>query len=130
MHPYNLGLFAPLLYYTNTWYGKYLPMSSSTAWDNTGKAYNVQKVLNPNTTLNLAAYKAYSPIFLSTTWALSYAFSFAATPAYLVHTFLYYRKQIWIQARRSLSEQPDIHARLMSKYREVPDWWYALIFSE
>lgn len=23
---------------------------------------------------------------------------------------------------------PDIHARLMSKYREVPDWWYAVIF--
>lgn len=27
-----------------------------------------------------------------------------------------------------MSEQPDIHARLMSKYPQVPDWWYLIIF--
>jgi hypothetical protein len=27
-----------------------------------------------------------------------------------------------------MSEQPDIHAHLMSKYPQVPEWWYALIF--
>ena len=48
--------------------------------------------------------------------------------ATLTHTFLYYRKQIWTQARRSISEQPDIHARLMAKYPQVPEWWYAIIF--
>ncbi|VDB95510.1 unnamed protein product [Peniophora sp. CBMAI 1063] len=47
----------------------------------------------------------------------------------LTHCFLYYRKQIWVQARRSLSEQPDVHARLMAVYREVPEWWYAIIFA-
>jgi OPT oligopeptide transporter protein len=48
----------------------------------------------------------------------------------LTHMFLYYRRKIriWIQARRSLSERPDIHARLMSVYTEVPDWWYLTIF--
>ena len=50
--------------------------------------------------------------------------------ATLTHTFLYYRKQIWNQARRSIGEQPDIHARLMSKYPQVPEWWYAIIFCE
>ena len=52
------------------------------------------------------------------------------TLATITHTFLYYRKQIWVQARRSMSEQPDIHARLMSKYQQVPDWWYAIIFGK
>ena len=33
-----------------------------------------------------------------------------------------------IQARRSLAEQPDIHARLMSQYAQVPEWWYLCIF--
>ena len=33
-----------------------------------------------------------------------------------MHAFLYFHKQIWVQARRALHEQPDIHARLMSKY--------------
>ncbi len=45
-----------------------------------------------------------------------------------MHAFLYFRKQIWTQARRSLHEQPDIHARLMSKYPQVPEWWYLCIF--
>lgn len=27
-----------------------------------------------------------------------------------------------------MHEQPDIHARLMSKYPQVPEWWYAAIF--
>ena len=43
---------------------------------------------------------------------------------------MYYRKQIWVQARRSMHEQADIHARLMAKYPQVPDWWYAIIFGE
>ncbi|KAG8995390.1 hypothetical protein FRB94_009181 [Tulasnella sp. JGI-2019a] len=118
----------PILYYTNTWYAKYMPISSRTSFDNTGAKYNVTAILTPENTLDLAAYKAYSPLFLSTTFALSYGLSFAAITATIVHAFLYFRKQIWTQARRSLSEQPDIHARLMSKYREVPEWWYAIIF--
>ncbi len=43
---------------------------------------------------------------------------------------MYYRKQIWVQSRRSMSEQADIHARLMAKYPQVPDWWYAVIFGK
>jgi OPT family small oligopeptide transporter len=27
-----------------------------------------------------------------------------------------------------MSEQSDVHARLMAKYPQVPDWWYAVIF--
>ena len=47
-------------------------------------------------------------------FVLSYAMSFASITATLVHAVLYFRKQIWVQARRSLHEQPDVHARLMS----------------
>ena len=63
------------------------------------------------------------------TFAVSYGISFAAITATLTHAFLFYRKQIWSQARRSLKEQPDIHARLMSKYEQVPEWYYGVIFS-
>jgi len=59
---------------------------------------------------------------------MAYGLSFASITAVLTHVFLYYRQKIWIQARRSLSEQPDIHARLMSVYKEVPNWWYLTIF--
>ena len=118
----------PILYYTNTWYSKYLPISSDSSYDNTGAPYDVSRIVTPEGTFDYEKYKQYSPLFLSTTFALSYGLSFASITATIMHTFLYFRKQIWIQARRSLSEQPDIHARLMSRYPQVPEWWYAIIF--
>lgn len=115
--------------YTNVWYSAYLPLVSSHSFDNTGAVYNVSKIINADSSFNVDAYKAYSPLFISASFAIAYGLSFASITATLTHTFLYYRKQIYIQARRSLSEQPDIHARLMSVYKEVPDWWYLVIFS-
>jgi OPT family oligopeptide transporter len=61
-------------------------------------------------------------------FAMNYGLSFASITAALMHTLLYNSKQILTQSRRSLSDQPDIHARLMSVYKEVPDWWYLFIF--
>ncbi|KAH7922249.1 small oligopeptide transporter [Leucogyrophana mollusca] len=118
----------PTLYYTNTWYSKYMPMSSRTSYDNTGAAYNVTRITNADASLNLTAYEEYSPLFLSTTFAMSYGLSFASITATLMHAFLFFRKQIWVQSRRSMHEQPDIHARLMSRYPQVPEWWYMIIF--
>src|SRR5258707_715510 len=105
-----------------------MPLVSSHSFDNTGASYNVTRIINADASFNLEAYQAYSPLFISATFAMSYGLSFASITATLTHIFLYYRKQIWTQARRSLSEQPDIHARLMSVYKEVPDWWYMTIF--
>jgi OPT family oligopeptide transporter len=45
-----------------------------------------------------------------------------------MHAFLYFRKQIMVQSRRAMHEQPDIHARLMARYPQVPEWWYMVIF--
>jgi OPT oligopeptide transporter protein len=90
--------------------------------------HNVSKIINADSSLNIEAYKAYSPLFLPVSFAMSYGLSFATITATLTHTFLYYHKRIWTQARGSIFERPDIHARLMSVYKEVPDWWYLTIF--
>ncbi|KIY53558.1 small oligopeptide transporter [Fistulina hepatica ATCC 64428] len=117
-------ILTPILYYTNAWNSKYMPISSLTSFDNTGARYNVSRILNDDTTFNATAYAQYSPLFLSTTFAISYGLSFASITATLMHALLYFRKQIWTQARRSMNEQPDIHARLMSRY---PQWYYACV---
>ncbi|KAF8966107.1 OPT oligopeptide transporter [Flammula alnicola] len=92
--------------------------------------YNVSKIVNPDSTFNEAEYEAYSPLFISTTFAISYGLSFASITATLTHAFLYFRKQIWTQSRRAMHEQPDIHARLMARYPQVPEWWYAIVFGK
>ena len=91
----------------------------------TGRPYNLTRILNPDSTFNLQAYKSYSPLFLSATFAISYGLAFASITATIVHAVLYFRKPISLHLHRSLGEQPDIHARLMSQYLPVPAWWYA-----
>ena len=124
-----IGIVAPIMYYTNAFYTYHLPISSTHSFDNTGKSYDVNRILDGGT-FNNTKYQAYSPLFLSATFTLSYGLSFAAITAVLTHTFLYNGKQIWNQSRKSMHEQSDIHARLMAKYPQVPEWWYAVIFCE
>ncbi|KAG6000246.1 hypothetical protein E4U43_001656 [Claviceps pusilla] len=117
-----------ILHFSGAWYAKFLPMSDSSTYDNTGALYNTSRVLNPDLTLNEEAYEKYSPLFLSTTFAVSYGLSFAAISSLIVYTYLHNRKQIWRQYRNSSTEKPDIHMKLMRKYKEAPDWWYMGLF--
>ncbi|KAI6047012.1 OPT oligopeptide transporter protein-domain-containing protein [Pisolithus marmoratus] len=118
----------PILYFTNTWDSLYMPIQSRQVYDNTAQPYNVSRVLTDENVFDQAAYDTYSPLFMSYAFSTFQFLSFAAITATLTHTFLYFRKQIVKQARRSLAEQPDIHARLMSLYPQVPDWWYLALF--
>lgn len=117
-----------LIHYSGAWYSKFLPISDSGTYDNTGAAYNVSQVVTPQLTLDVKAYEAYSPLFLSSTFAVSYGLSFATITSLVVYTYIYYRKQIVAQFKRANTEEDDIHAKLMRKYPEVPFWWYGIIF--
>ncbi|EFX00268.1 small oligopeptide transporter [Grosmannia clavigera kw1407] len=119
---------AILLHYSNVWYGHFLPISDSATYDNTGAAYNVSRVLTAQFTLDEPAYRAYSPLFLSTTFAISYGLSFAAIASLLVYTYLHHSGTIWRQYRNSTNEKPDVHMRLMQRYKEAPSWWYFSLF--
>ncbi|KAI0816343.1 OPT oligopeptide transporter protein-domain-containing protein [Xylaria sp. FL0064] len=116
------------LHYTGAWYSQFLPMSDASTYDNTGAIYNVSRVLTPELRLDEGAYRSYSPLFISTTFALSYGLSFAAITALVVHTFLHYSGTIRAQYQNSTHEKPDIHMKLMRKYKEAPLWWYTSLF--
>ncbi|KAB5570146.1 OPT family small oligopeptide transporter [Coniochaeta sp. 2T2.1] len=120
---------ASVLHYSGTWYGWFLPMSDSSTYDNTGSTYNVSRILTADFTLDEEAYKNYSPLFLSTTFAMSYGLSFAAIASLVVYTYLHHGQMIWRQYQNSTNEKPDIHMKLMRKYKEAPTWWYLSLFS-
>ncbi|KAF8559373.1 OPT oligopeptide transporter [Imleria badia] len=119
-------ILAPILYYSNSFFMSYLPMSASIAFDNTGMAYNASQVVT-NGIFDIAKYEAYSPAFLSATLAIAYGVSFASFTSVIVHTFLWYRRDIMKRFRSNLKDERDVHARLMRSYAEVPQWWYALL---
>ncbi|KAI1048280.1 hypothetical protein LB506_002871 [Fusarium annulatum] len=118
------------LHYGGAWYAEYLPMSDSGTYDNTGRKYNITRILKMDDfTLDEEEYKNYSPLFISTTFAISYGLSFAAISSLVVYTYLHNGKQIWQQWRNSTNEKPDIHMKLMRKYEEAPTWWYMSLFA-
>ncbi|KAK4137776.1 small oligopeptide transporter [Trichocladium antarcticum] len=120
---------ASTLHYSGAWYSQYLPMSDSNTYDNTGKQYDVSRILSADYTLDVEAYNNYSPLFLSTTFALSYGLSFAAIASLVVYTYLHHGKTIWRQYKNSTTEKPDIHMKLMRRYKEAPTWWYMSLFA-
>ncbi|PWY74905.1 small oligopeptide transporter [Aspergillus eucalypticola CBS 122712] len=115
------------MHYSGMWWFEYLPISDSNSYDNTGAQYNVSRIMNSDFTLNVQAYKEYSPLFLSTTFSLCYGLSFATIIAILIHTGLFHGKELWVRFRNFGKEEEDVHARLMSKYKPVPLWWYAAV---
>ncbi|KAJ5225195.1 hypothetical protein N7468_006420 [Penicillium chermesinum] len=114
--------------YTGALYSEYLPINTSTTFDNTQQAYEVRNILGPNFSFDEKKYKAYSPMFLAPTFALNYGLSFAALTAVLVHVVLYHRTEIWRRFREARNQESDIHLMMMKKYREAPEWWYGALF--
>lgn len=48
--------------------------------------------------------------------------------ATIMHTALYYGADSWRRARNSKYDEPDVHLKLMRKYKEAPEWWFFAVF--
>ncbi|KUI68534.1 Sexual differentiation process protein isp4 [Cytospora mali] len=118
---------APALHFTNTWYALFLPFFSDGSYDNTQQSYNVTRILKPNFTLDVEAYKNYSPIILPTTFAMCYGLSFAAISCVIVNTVLFNGKEIYQRFKDRDGVMDDVHAKMMKKYKPLPWWWFMCI---
>lgn len=118
----------PILYFTNTWDAKYLPVISTSTFDNKQKKYDVNSILKPNFVIDQEKYKNYSPLFVPFSYLLSYALNFAAVIGIFTHTILYNGSDIYQRLKNSSHGGEDIHKRLMKNYKECPDWWYVILF--
>ncbi|CAE6413329.1 unnamed protein product [Rhizoctonia solani] len=119
-------IIAPILYYKNVFFSKYMPISSTGSFDRWGEEYKPLNVIIDGQ-FDVEAYKAYSPLYISMTFALSYGLSFGALTSTVVHTWLWYRHDIVRQFRSSMKDETDVHSRLMLAYPEVPQWWYVVL---
>lgn len=115
--------------YTGTWHQDYLPISSTSSYDNTGHRYNVSRILTEDLRLDVDAYKKYSPLFLGTFFSLCYGVSFGALSSVIVHTVLFHGREIYERARLARNQDADVHLKMMKKYRDTPDWWYYVWFA-
>ncbi|KAJ5162830.1 uncharacterized protein N7500_004660 [Penicillium coprophilum] len=101
---------APILYYKNVLFSAYMPIVSTAVFDNTGRPYDVSRILTKDFLFDEKAYQDYSSVYLPITYVLSYGVQFAALTSLVTHTICWYGKDIWHQTRKAFEER-----------REVPD---------
>ncbi|KAI0140100.1 OPT-domain-containing protein [Hypoxylon sp. NC0597] len=99
-----MWIIAPIGYYCNLFYSSYMPILSASVFDNTGKIYDVSKILTSDFLFDREAYSNYSRVFLPITYVLSYGLQFAGLASLLTHTTCWHGKDIYVQWKRSLKE--------------------------
>lgn len=63
-----------------------MPISASGTFDNTGAKYQIKAVITDGL-FDSEKYAAYSPIFMSATFAVNYCLALAGFTAVVVHTY-------------------------------------------
>lgn len=90
------------MYYSNALHSAFLPILSSSVFDNTGKPYDVSRILTPEFLFDRDKFEAYSNVYLPITYALAYGVQFAGLAALVTHTACWYGKEIWQVSRQSM----------------------------
>ncbi|KAK6906266.1 OPT family small oligopeptide transporter [Kwoniella mangroviensis CBS 8507] len=140
-----IGMFATFFmivgfYWSNVWNTGYLPINSNHVFDNTGSAFDVQKVIDDRGIFDAAKYQTYSQPWMAAGNLVVYFWFFAQYTCTISYAFLFHRREIvhgfkgmWNSLRRNKKDDTvddlseDIHCRLMRSYPEVPEWWYGLV---
>lgn len=99
-----MWIMAPILYYRNALFSSFMPIISSAVFDNTGKPYDVSRILTKDYHFDHEAYTKYSKVYLPITYVLAYGVQFAGLSALVTHTICWHGQDIWQQSKKSLAE--------------------------
>ncbi|CAI8494580.1 unnamed protein product [Pichia kudriavzevii] len=129
------------VYYTNYKWTGFLTINSNSIFDNTGESYQVQKVMS-NGKLDLAKYAQYGPPYYTAANLVVYGAFFAIYP----FGFIYTLWEDWTNVKKAMigffdmlknpkslftesnfANYKDPHSRMMSRFKEVPDWWFYVV---
>ncbi|WFD42790.1 hypothetical protein MPSI1_001440 [Malassezia psittaci] len=120
-----MWIVAPIMYFGDVKDFAYFPFNSSHAFDRSGQRYDLHRVMEPHSyQFDGAAYNGYSPVFLPTTFVISYFTGFMTISAILVHSVLNHGEDFLRCIGRRPRAPDDVHAQLMRSYKKVPTWWY------
>ncbi|KAG6405415.1 hypothetical protein SASPL_133004 [Salvia splendens] len=115
----------PISYWFNIYNAKVFPIFSDELFTSSGQIYNISSIIDSSFHFDDAAYQQQGHLHLSTFFVMTYGVGFAALTATVVHVILFHGREIWEQSKSSFNEkEKDIHTKLMSKYRQVPEWWF------
>ncbi|XP_077248497.1 oligopeptide transporter 7-like isoform X2 [Tasmannia lanceolata] len=121
-------ILTPITYWCNVYMAKTFPIFSDGLFTTSGQEYNISSIIDSNFHLDVEAYEKNGPLYLSTFFAMTYGVGFASLTATIVHVLLFHGREIWELSKSAFQEKRmDVHTRLMSKYKQVPEWWFVCI---
>ncbi|KAJ4806374.1 oligopeptide transporter [Rhynchospora pubera] len=121
-------IITPTAYWLNLYNAKSFPIFSDGMFTASGQKYNITSIIDSNFHLNTEAYEKNGPLYISVFFAVTYGGSFATLTATVTHVFLFHGREIWQLSKSAFQEKKvDVHTRLMSKYKQVPEWWFICI---
>ncbi|KAI9364147.1 OPT family small oligopeptide transporter [Pilaira anomala] len=141
-----LWILAPLVYYYDVWHAQSFPFLSNSIFqllpNGTSTIYPQHKVLNPDNSLNETALEEVGRPHFASISAIQYIFLNFAVTASITHIALFHGKEIRANFKAILKdirrkkgeaveeedEHMDPHMKMMSFYKEVPTWWYYLVY--
>ncbi|XP_076899890.1 oligopeptide transporter 4-like [Bidens hawaiensis] len=120
----------PLSYWGLDLYGAgKFPIFSSHLFTKEGHKYNISAIVNDKFQIDMVKYEEQGRIHLSTFFALTYGFGFAAIASTLTHVAFFNGREIYDRFRASHNEKEDIHTRLMKRYKDIPNRWFHLLLA-
>lgn len=118
----------PIMYWLDVYKAKTFPIFSDDLFTSTGQKYNITAIIDSNFHIDLQAYEREGHLYLSTFFAMTYAFSFACLTATIIHVLLFHGRDLWLLSKSAFKEKKmDVHTKLMQKYKQVPEWWFICI---
>ncbi|KAL3504978.1 hypothetical protein ACH5RR_034819 [Cinchona calisaya] len=108
---------------------KTYPFFSSHLFNKQGQQYNVSAIVNDKFEIDMAAYEQQGHVNLTMFFAITYGLTFAAVIATITHVACFNGKEIYDQFRASSKGKPDIHTKLMRKYKDIPAWWFGIMLA-
>ncbi|KAK6199220.1 OPT oligopeptide transporter protein-domain-containing protein [Scheffersomyces amazonensis] len=126
------------VYWSNYKWTAYLPINSSSLFTNTGEPYEVTSILNSKSLLDQSKYDVYGPPFYSAANLVLYGAFFALYPFAIVYEIgtkyesMYSAMKSFILGLRNYRKSTfegfdDPHTRMMTAYKEVPDWAFLCV---
>ncbi|KAG0376601.1 hypothetical protein BGX24_007488 [Mortierella sp. AD032] len=126
----NYWVILPIMWLTNTLgtrtFGR--PLTSRLFHEN-GTKFDINSVLNVDFSLDVAKYDAGTPAVMTPLYALVFFVSFVALSGCVSHIICFHGASIVSNWKRAIDgDGDDIHSRMMRKYPEVPQLWYAAFY--
>ncbi|KAG2181569.1 hypothetical protein INT44_008384 [Umbelopsis vinacea] len=128
----SVWVLVPIAKFNGLWGSDKIPLMSNRLFLANGTAYPFTKLITPDAQFNETAYEEYGPVYMSAYNMWTIFFGYASYLSAFVSIALFAGPKLVLVAKtlikRGKRENTDKLNKLMEPYKDVPLWWYLVLF--